>query len=165
MLFVEVRVTGVADEPVMLLREAQGVRILPVWLAASAANAVLTALEPDAEPDHPPTHDLALDLLAAADAVVDEVRITSVEEGVFTARVVVGGSAVPARLSDAVALALRAGAPILATEEVLQDASVGGASDEAGVETLTGGDDAQLERFRAFLDTITPDDFGERPQP
>lgn len=165
MLFSEVRVTGVADTPVLLLREAQGVRHLAVWITAAGGNAILSALE-DADDEHPGTHDLMIEALSVLEAVVDSVHITDVVEGVYSAHIVVGGSNVTARVSDAVALALRCGATILADEDLLDEAGVGGSDTEvppAG--TLgEGGGDEQLEEFRAFLDMINPEDFGPSPQ-
>ena len=75
MLFSEVRVTTVADTPVLLLREAAGSRQLAIWISAAGGHAILSALEPPAE-EHPMTHDVLLDALSVLDAVVDEVRIT-----------------------------------------------------------------------------------------
>ncbi len=159
MLFSEVRVTAVADTPVLLLREEQGVRHLAVWITAAGGNAILSALE-DAEDEHPGTHDLMIEALAVLDAVVEAVHITAVVDGVFSAEVVVGGSHVNARVSDAVALALRCGARILADEDLLDEVGVGGAD----VPPASAGGDEQMEEFRAFLDTINPEDFGPGPR-
>jgi bifunctional DNase/RNase len=163
MIFSEVRVTGVADTPVLLLREARGDRYLPVWISAAGANAILSALE-DAPDEHPASHDLIVALLAALGAVVDEVRIIDVVEGVFTAQMRVGEATVACRVSDGVAVALRCAAAISVSESVL---------DRAGTLVRPGdpgeGSDAQMEQFRAFLDTLRPEDFdpgaGEGPQP
>ncbi|TBT85368.1 bifunctional nuclease family protein [Propioniciclava sinopodophylli] len=158
MLFSEVRVTSVADTPVLLLREAQGSRHLAIWITAAGGNAILSALE-DADVEHPGTHDLMIDALAVLDAVVEAVHITEVAEGVFSAHVVVGGSHVTARVSDAVALALRCGATILADEDLLDAVGV------RVIEAAAGeGGDEQMEEFRAFLDTINPEDFGPGPR-
>ncbi len=159
LLFSEVRVTEVADTPVLLLREQEGSRHLAVWITAAGGNAILSALE-EVDEEHPGTHDLMIDALGVLDAVVESVRITDVDEGVFTAHIVVGGTAVPARLSDAVALALRCGATILVDEELLDTFGVAGVAvaDGPGREA-SGRGEAQMEQFRAFLDTINPEDF------
>lgn len=167
LLFSEVRVSAVADTPVLLLREASGNRYLAVWITAAGGNAILSALE-DADADHPPTHDLALQMLAIAGESIDAVQLTGVHEGVYEALVIVAGKPVNARVSDAVALALRCGAPIFATEELMQTASVGRHPEASGDQDGDQGDlsDEQLARFRAFLDSISPEDFeGEDPQP
>lgn len=162
MLFSEVRVTAVADTPVLLLREQQGPRHLPVWITAAGGNAILSALE-DADEEHPSTHDLMIEALAVLDAVVESVHITGVAEGVFTAHVVVGGTSVSARVSDAVALALRCGASILVDEDLLDDVGVLGTPAPDEEPGRQGQPDEQMEQFRAFLDTINPEDFGAGP--
>ena len=166
LVFSEVRVSSVADTPVLLLREAEGTRSLAVWITASGANAILSALE-DSDPRHPATHDLVLEMLASADRVVDAAHLTGVNEGVYDAQVIVAGHAVNARVSDAVALALRCGAPILATEALMQTAGVGAVPSPQGAPEETGDlSDEQLARFREFLDSINPEDFhGGEPQP
>lgn len=154
MLFGEVRVSALADNPALLLREAQGERVLAIWISAVGGNAILSALEGLDDEAHPVTHDLMVEALAVLDAVVEAVHITGVHDGVYDAEVIVNGSVVAARVSDAVALALRCGAPILAREELLDAVGVSGAPD-AG----EGVRDEQVEQFRAFLDSVSPDDF------
>lgn len=151
----EVRMTDVAREPVLILREAEGDRTLPIWLSAASAHAVLAASdEPGSSPG---IHELLLDILSSFEKSVDEVRITGMEEGVFAAEVRIGETSVNARLSDAVALALRCGAEIWATDELMDTAAV---TDEPSPDAEPPLDtDDQVERFRAFLDTINPDDF------
>ena len=160
MLFSEVRVTAVADTPVLLLREQQGERHLAVWITAAGGNAILSALE-DSDEEHPSIHDLMIDALAVLDAVVEAVHITGEDEGVFSAHVVIGGTVVPARVSDAVALALRCGATILADEDLLDEVGVTGAP-QTGPPGLADAwaSDEEMAQFRAFLDNITPEDFG-----
>ncbi len=159
LVFSEVRVSSVADTPVLLLREAEGTRTLAVWITAVGANAILSALE-DSDPRHPATHDLVLELLASTGRVIDAAHLTGVSEGVYDAQLMVAGHAVKARVCDAVALALRCGAPILATEALLHTAGVGAASPSEGAAAEAGDvSDEQLARFRAFLDSINPEDF------
>ncbi|MFT3874953.1 MAG: bifunctional nuclease family protein [Propioniciclava sp.] len=165
LLFSEVRVSAVADTPVLLLREASGPRHLAVWITATGANAILSALE-EPDPAHPAAHDLALEMLAAAGEVIDAVHITGVCDGVFDAQVVVAGKPIHARVSDAIAFALRCGAPIFASPELMQTAGIG--RHAASADDAEDGDvsDEQLARFREFLDSINPEDFeGEGPQP
>lgn len=160
MLFSEVRVTGVADTPVLLLREAQGPRHLAVWISAAGANAVLSALDDD-QTEHPCVHDLMIEALAVLDTVIDAVHVTDVDEGVYTAHVLVKGTAVGCRVSDGVALALRSGATILVADHLLAAETAGG-DEDAGLLAP----DEQMDRFRAFLDTIQPEDFepgGKQP--
>jgi len=98
----------------------------------------------------PLTHDLFIATLLQLGTPLEAVRITRLEEGVFFAELVVGAQAVDARPSDAIALALRAGVPILLADEVLAEAGVAPDPDEEVDE---------VEQFREFLDTITPQDF------
>ena len=156
MIFSEVRVTGVADSPLLLLREARGERYLPIWVSAAAANGILSALE-DAPDENPDTHDFLVEALAAVDVVITEVRVLDVTEGVYTAVAVLGDRIVPCRASDGVAVALRCGAGIVAAESVLEQAGVRPVP-EASPEPAAGADE-QLEQFKAFLDTINPEDF------
>lgn len=158
--FVEVRATSVAHPPVVILREEDGTRELPIWTSAAGANAVLSAMDAD-EGLTPGIHDLVLDALAMLDAVIDEARILACVDGVYAAEVVIGGVGVTARVTDALALALRGGARILAAPDLMDAVAVGGREAAEGTD-LHSGADAQMERFRAFLETISPDDFEAR---
>jgi bifunctional DNase/RNase len=101
-------------------------------------------------PPRPLTHDLLKDVLAATGHELTEVQITEVRDGVFYATLVLGeGIEVSARPSDSIALALRTGSRILCSEEVL---------DEAGLE-VPDDQEEEVERFREFLDQISPEDF------
>ncbi|WP_052462526.1 bifunctional nuclease family protein [Nigerium massiliense] len=160
LLYSDVRFTDVGADPVLLLREAEGTRVLPVWITASAGTAILSALEPS-EPDHPSVHDVFIDALATLDGLVDAVRITGHDDAVFDADLQVNGQSLPCRLSDGVALALRCGAPIYVTEAVLDEASIDpDATPDAGASLED--DNEQVEQFREFLDQVNPDDFEGR---
>lgn len=158
LLLSEVRMSGVGGSPLMLLREADGRRELPVWINANAGAAILSALEGDPDDDHPPTHDLMLETLASLDAVVQAVHLLDCDEGIYTAELVVNGISVSCRVSDGVALALRCGAPILATHELLEEYGVL-PDDAVEPEAALGDTDDQVEQFREFLESINPDDF------
>lgn len=156
LLFSEVRVPADASTPVLLLREAQGTRHLAVWISAAGGNAILSALDTEID-DEPTPHDLMLDVLSVLDAVVQSVRITGVDEGVFSAELSVDEHVVGCRVSDGIALALRCGAPILVTDLVMEQASV--ALDSEGEPDPEG----QVEQFREFLEQINADDFDAEP--
>jgi bifunctional DNase/RNase len=148
LILLEVRLQSRDGTPVVLLAEAATGRVLPIWMSAAGAAAIVSA--PDAEdPDRPGIHDLAVLLLGEARAVISEARIVGNSDGQFYAAVMVGGELVAARPSDAIALALRAGCPIRATDAVLEAASVAASETPAPV----------LEEFKAFLDRVSPDDF------
>ncbi len=106
-------------------------------------------------PPRPLTYDLMLDLLEAVDAPLQEVRITDLSDGVFYSIIVfTSGLEASARPSDAIALALRADVPIVGAEEVVQEAGIEIPDEEEPVE------EDQVEQFRAFLDEVSPEDFG-----
>src|SRR5690606_21649768 len=101
-------------------------------------------------PPRPLTHDLMRDVLAATGQSLNEVRITEMKDGIFYAQLVFeGGATVGARPSDSIALALRTGTRIVCAEDVL---------DEAGLAVPAEQED-EVERFREFLDHVTPEDF------
>ncbi len=146
---VGVRVEMPSSQPIVLLREVGGERYLPIWIGAVEATAIAFAQQ-GVVPVRPLTHDLMRDLLEAFGEQLTEVRITDVKDGVFYAVLAFSsGTEVSARPSDAIALALRTGTPIFGDEQVL---------DEVGIEIPDEQED-EVERFREFLDQITPEDF------
>jgi len=149
---VGVRMEVPSNSPIVLLREASGARYLPIWVGAVEATAIAFAQQ-GVVPPRPLTHDLFRDTLTAVGAELSEIQITDLRDGVFFAELVFqSGIRVSARPSDAIALALRLGVPILGADSVL---------DEAGIE-IPDEEPAEdeVERFRAFLDQVSPEDFG-----
>lgn len=137
------------NQPLVLLRELEGSRYLPIWIGAVEASAIAFAQQ-GTETSRPLTHELMQRIVDALGDELDEVRITDVREGIFFASLVFGsGAEVEARPSDSIALALRTGARILCTEDVL---------DEAGIQS-TRNEEEEVEKFREFLDEINPEDF------
>jgi len=148
---VGVRVEMPTNQPLVLLRELEGSRYLPIWIGAVEASAIAYAQQ-GTETSRPLTHELMRDVVEALGDELDEVQIVDVRDGVFYASLVfASGAEVGARPSDSIALALRAGARILCTEDVL---------DEAGIES-TRDEEEEVEKFREFLDEVAPEDFGE----
>jgi uncharacterized protein len=146
---VGVRVEMPSNQPIVLLRESSGDRYLPIWVGAVEATAIAFAQQ-GVIPPRPLTHDLLKDVLTATGHELTEVQITEVRDGVFYATLVLGeGIEVSARPSDSIALALRTGSRIVCSEEVL---------DEAGLE-VPDDQEEEVERFREFLDQISPEDF------
>jgi bifunctional DNase/RNase len=146
---VGVRVEMPSNAPIVLVRPITGGALLPIWIGPNEAAAIAMAQQGVAAP-RPLTHDLFIATLIQLGTPLDSVRITRLEEGVFYAELVLGEQAVDARPSDAIALALRAGVPILLSDEVLAEAGVAPDPDEEVDE---------VEQFREFLDTVTPQDF------
>ena len=151
---VGVRIELPTNQPIVLLREVGGDRYLPIWIGAVEATAIAFALE-GVEPQRPLTHDLLKDLTDGLGAKVERVVVNDLREGIYYADLVLGVNGgevvVSARPSDAIALAARTEALLFATPAVLE---------EAGVEIRDDQDeDAEVERFREFLDTVRPEDF------
>ncbi|NBY39030.1 MAG: bifunctional nuclease family protein [Actinobacteria bacterium] len=140
-----------SNQPIVLLKEIGGVRYLPIWVGAVEATAIAFAQQGITSP-RPMTHDLTKSIIETLGAGLDSVHLTEIKDGVFYATLnFSGGKSISARPSDAIALALRTGAPILASEVLLQT---------AGIEIPDQADD-EVEKFKEFLDQINPEDFGQ----
>ncbi|MEO6882085.1 MAG: bifunctional nuclease family protein [Mycobacteriaceae bacterium] len=151
----EMRVVGIrvelpANQPILLLRESEGDRYLPIWIGQNEATAI--ALEQQGvKPERPLTHDLMKNMITAFGRELEQVRIVSLREGTFFAELVFDGDVrVDARSTDSIALALRAGVPIHAEEAVLAEAGL----------LIPDEQDDEVEKFKEFLDSVTPEDFG-----
>ncbi len=158
---VGVRVELPASQPVVLLKEVDGSRYLPIWIGAVEASAIAFQQQ-GVTVTRPLTHDLLRDVIEALGSPLEAVRITELRDDVFFAELVFGdGVTVSARPSDAIALALRSDSAIYAADEVLDEAGVP-VPEEGMTETdePTGADaEGEVEAFREFLDTISPEDF------
>ena len=153
---VGVRVEVPTNQPIVLLREDDGQRYLPIFIGPPEATAIVYALQGMDTP-RPMTHDLFKTVLDDLAVKVDRVVITQLQEGTFYAEVELGreGGAlrISSRPSDAIALAVRYEdqVPIFVEEAVL---------DEAGVLFEAEEDEEQIEQFREFLEQVSPEDFG-----
>ena len=144
-----VRVEMPSNQPLVLLRESAGERYLPIWVGAVEATAIAFAQQ-GVVPPRPLTHDLMKDLLTATGNDLTEVRITEMKDGIFYAVLVfASGVEVSARPSDSIALALRTGSKIVCADDILE---------EAGLAVPAEQED-EVEKFREFLDQVTPEDF------
>ena len=149
MRVVGVRVELPQNQPVVLLREEDGTRYLPIWIGAVEASAIAFQQQ-GIESARPLTHDLLRDVVQALGARLEAVHITELRDDIFYAELrLSGGVTVSARPSDAIAMALRCDAEILGADAVL---------DAVGVEIPDDPED-EVERFREFLDQISPEDF------
>jgi bifunctional DNase/RNase len=160
----EVQVLGVRlqmpnNAPVVLLKDESTGRLLPIWVGSSEAASIALGLQ-GVTAERPLTHDLLLNVLQAVDKQLQCVEVTHMTEHVFFSDLVFSdGTRVSARPSDAIALAVRDQVPVLVDEGVLAAASVD-ADEEEGVQE----EEVDVEQFRAFLDSITPEDFQEPNQ-
>ncbi|HET7406102.1 MAG TPA: bifunctional nuclease family protein [Mycobacteriales bacterium] len=146
---VGVRVELPSNQPIVLLKETSGDRYLPIWIGAVEATAIAFAQQ-GVVPARPLTHDLFKDVLEALETPLQAVHITELRDGVYYAELHFPDDVtVSARPSDAIALAIRGGTPIFAAEEVL---------DEGGL-AIPDEQETEVEKFREFLDSISPEDF------
>jgi bifunctional DNase/RNase len=161
-----VRMELMGSVPVLLLREREGLRrVLPIYVGVPEATSIQWAAE-GREAPRPLTHDLIVDLLGALGAVLEKVLITDVQEGTFFAELHLqsrtGPVVVSSRPSDAIAIAIRAGAMIFCTGDVLEEAGrIAGIEEETS--EGSGADEATetelLGEFRDFIENIRPEDF------
>ncbi|MDQ2781682.1 MAG: bifunctional nuclease family protein [Actinomycetota bacterium] len=144
-----VRVEMPTNQPIVLLRERDGERYLPIWIGAAEATAIAYAQQ-GVEPPRPLTHDLFKDVLETLGHRLTQIKIVELKDKVFYAVLVIDGThEISARPSDAIALALRTTTEIVVAEDVL---------DEAGV-ALTPEEDDEVEKFRDFLENVSAEDF------
>ncbi len=153
-----VRVELPSNQPIVLLKEKEGPRYLPIWIGGNEATAIATAME-GVVPPRPLTHDLMRSVLDSAGVLATQVVVTEMRDSVYFADLTldVGGRDVhiSCRPSDAIALAVRSGTPIFALPAVLA---------EAGIEFEDEEDDDEVSRFRELLEEVTIEDFlGEGP--
>jgi uncharacterized protein len=161
-MFVEMKVRGLALDPVsnmpiIILRDEEDKRSLPIWVGIFEANAIALELEKIPTP-RPMTHDLIKNILETIEARLLKIVVTDLRENTFFAelhlQVGEGEVTVDSRPSDAIALALRAGAPIYVDEEVVRKAKSLEVTKES--EPVKADDP---ERLREWLENIKPEDF------
>lgn len=154
---IEMELTGVrvelpTNQPIVLLRERGGERYLPIWIGASEAAAIALSLQGVVTP-RPMTHDLLRNILEEMAVRVNRIVVTELRDSTFFATIQMQRDAatyeISSRPSDAIALAVRLSAPIFASEEVLEEAAI----------LIPGDEDEEVEKFREFLDQVTPEDF------
>jgi len=163
MQVVGVRIEMPSNQPIVLLKEIDGVRFLPIWVGAVEATAIAFAQQ-GVMPARPLTHDLMQDIVDSLDATLTAVQVTAIEDGVFLASLLLrdpdGKSiSVSSRPSDAIALALRTHSNILADSDLLDNVGIEIPDDVADDAAAASGQSSELERFREFLEQINPDDF------
>ena len=147
---VGVRVELPSNQPIVLLKEVDGDRYLPIWIGAVEATAIAYEQQGMKSP-RPLTHDLMRDILTALQQPLKAVEIMEMKENIYYADLVIGesGVRVSARPSDSIALALRSGATIWCTDEVLTEAGI----------IIPDEQEDEVEKFREFLEGVTPEDF------
>lgn len=148
-----VRIQLPSQTPIVLLRERDGTRHVPIWIGAVEATAIAYAME-GVVPARPLTHDLFAAVLGELDTTLERVVVTDLVDHVFHAELVLRRGedvrVVSSRSSDAIALATRLAAPVFVAPEVLE---------EAGIELRDEDDEEEIEKFREFLEDLEPEDF------
>ena len=158
MVVESVRVHMLSSQHVVILREADAERYLPIWIGSWEAQSIAMKLQ-GVEAERPLTHDLLASILEELGAGVRHILVSDLADETFRARIILvqGGSdhEIDARPSDAVALAVRTGSPIFATEAVLDRAGVIPEADE----------EEKLSVFRDFVNSLDPDAAGPPRNP
>lgn len=148
----------VGKQPIVLLKTADGNKFLPIWIGHAEAAAILMKLQSQAAP-RPMTHDLFSDMLDQLGASIARITVTELRENTFYAQITVVQDGqeleVDSRPSDAIALAIRAEAPIFAADRVIEESAIEFEGEEVDEEQL----EAEVLRFRSFLEDVTPDQF------
>ena len=174
-MLVEVRVQSLgldrsSDTPVVILKELDGERVLPIWIGPSEASAIAMHLA-EMEFARPLTHDLVVSVLKGLGGAVQKVIITRVEKSTYYAELILQRDgeviSLDARPSDSIAVALRVDARIFAEDNLLQHSTIQIAEDEAtppaGQKVEAEGEEAEVmgpEELQEHLRRLNPEDFG-----
>jgi bifunctional DNase/RNase len=174
---IEMKVKGLTldpltNVPIVILREAEGERSLPIWVGIFEAHAIAREIEEFQTP-RPMTHDLIKNIINGVKGKVTRILVSDLRDNTFFAEILlaINGSeiSIDSRPSDAIALALRMSAPIFVEEKVLEEAksieftepeeSEGDEGDEGEAEASEKPLDANPEDVKRWLENLTPDDF------
>ncbi|MGE0706345.1 MAG: bifunctional nuclease family protein [Vicinamibacterales bacterium] len=147
-------VDPITNMPIIILRDPDGQKVLPIWVGVFEANAIALQIE-NIQTPRPMTHDLLRNVIQDLRAAVEKIVVCDLKDNTFYAMIHLqtpaGPVAIDARPSDAIALALRTHAPILVDEKVIDNAkSVDFANDKQDV-----------DRLQQWLESLDPDDLGK----
>jgi bifunctional DNase/RNase len=144
----------VTNMPIVVLRDVDGQRVLPIWVGVFEANAIALQIE-NVQTPRPMTHDLLVSVIGGLAGTVERVVVCDLRENTFYATIVLhrsgGDINVDARPSDAIALALRTGSRIFVEDDVLERAQKAETSGEAG----------EMGRLRRWLESLGEDELGK----
>ena len=153
---IEMKVMGIAldtrtGSPIVVLHDLDNRRALPIWIGSAEASAIIRKIE-KLSVTRPMTHDLIVDIVKQTGYSVDRVEINDVEKETYYATITNGEKeiTIDSRPSDAIAVAMRADAPILVTANVLMNGAVS---------TDSARDEEEAEEFKDFIQSIKPSDF------
>jgi uncharacterized protein len=147
-------VDPVTNMPIILLRDSEGQKVLPIWVGIYEANAIALQIENVSTP-RPMTHDLLKNIITDLKGTVTKIVVSDLKDNTFFALIYLDVSgetvAIDARPSDAIALALRARAPIFVEESVIDNAKPFDAA----------GEKPDTERLQKWLENLDPDELGK----
>jgi len=155
---IQMKVMGIAldtrtGSPIVVLNDMENRRALPIWIGSAEASAIIRKIE-NLSVSRPMTHDLIINVIQKAGYTLDRIEINNVEkETYFATLFLVNGDdtlEIDSRPSDAIAIAMRAEAPIFVTANVLAS---------GGVSTDTAKDEEEAQEFKDFIQSIKPSDF------
>jgi bifunctional DNase/RNase len=145
----------VGKQPIVLLKTSDGNRYLPIWIGHAEAAAILMKLQGAATP-RPLTHDLFTETLSQLDAQVVRITVTELRDNTFYATITLAQDGneieVDSRPSDAIAMAVRAEAPIYAADRVIEESAIEFEGEEVNEEEV-------VDEFRKFLENVSPEEF------
>lgn len=146
-----VRIEMTTQKPIILLREEEGTRYLPIWIGPYEATAIALEMA-GVKPPRPMTHDLIKTIFETFGAKIDKVVVNDLKENTFYATIFITKDSdiyeIGSRPSDAIAMAVRINCPIYVSRSVLNSAGI----------TITSIDE-EVKKFKDFLDNVKPEDF------
>ena len=147
----------VGKQPIVLLKTSDGNRYLPIWIGHPEAAAILMKLQGATAP-RPLTHDLLVNILNELEVEVVRVTVTELRESTFHASITVAQNGneleIDSRSSDAIAVAVRAQAPIFAADDVIEESAIEFEGEDVSEEDI-------VDEFKRFLDRVSAEDFAE----
>lgn len=150
-------VDSFSKSPIVILKEIDGERMLPIWIGVFEAQAIASEMEGISHP-RPMTHDLLKNILETLDVIVSRIEICDLQNNTYYAMIYIDHKGkeytIDARPSDAIALSLRVGAPIFAEDEVISKSKQIDLQSEAEDKTEEG------KKWQEILEKMDPDDFG-----
>jgi uncharacterized protein len=145
----------VGKQPIVLLKTVDSNKFLPIWIGHPEAAAILMKLQGATTP-RPMTHDLVCDMLSELEVKCTQVAVTELRDNTFFATITLNAAGrdveIDSRPSDALAIAVRSGAPIFAAEEVIAESAIEFEHEVEDTEEV-------VDRFKEFLDQVSPEDF------
>ncbi len=164
-MLIEMKVAGItvdpfSNTPIVILKENEGNKALPIWIGVLEASAIAAELG-NVKPPRPMTHDLLKNILSNLNVTVEKIEVNDLKDNTFyaTIHLVAGGEnlAIDARPSDAMALALRTESPIYVSEEVIKESR----TIDLDKAMKSGASKEDADKWSEILENLSPEDFGK----